>query len=60
MPTTTIVNILPFGSYDILISMTWMATHRTKVYYYGKSLECIDDEWEEKVFQGIRKHVLLR
>jgi hypothetical protein len=31
IPTQTILNILPLGSYDLLIGMDWMDAHKSKL-----------------------------
>ena len=55
MPTKFALRIFPLGSYNILICMDWLENHRTKVDCYGKSLECISEEGEEKVLQEIKQ-----
>jgi hypothetical protein len=40
LPTQATLNILPLGSYDLLVSMDWLATYKTKLEYYHKTLEC--------------------
>jgi hypothetical protein len=42
LPTQATLNMLPLGSYDMLISMDWLAAHKTKLDYYNKTLECED------------------
>jgi hypothetical protein len=38
------LNILPLGSYDALIGMDWLTTHKVKFGFYNKTFDCIDDE----------------
>jgi hypothetical protein len=38
LPTQETLNILPLGSYDLLVSMDWLATYKTKLDYYHKTL----------------------
>ena len=33
------LNVLPLGSYDLLIGMDWLAAHKDKLDYYHKTLE---------------------
>ena len=54
------LNILPLESYDVLIGMDWLQTHRSKVYCCDKVLECIDKEGRPRVVKGIPKKVLVR
>jgi hypothetical protein len=44
LPTHATLNILTLGSYDLLICMDWLATYKTKLYYYHKNLECVKEE----------------
>ncbi len=43
MPTTTHLNVLPLGSYSMLLGMDWMYLHRTKVDLFDKDIECVDE-----------------
>ena len=49
------LNILPLGSYDILIGMDWLEAHRVKLNWYKKSFECMDEEGNPRVVKGIQK-----
>lgn len=49
MPTTTQLNVLPLGSYSMLLGMDFLYLHRTKVDCYDKSIECVDDNGEPRV-----------
>jgi len=44
LPSQAGLNVLPLGSYDILIGMDWLEVHQAKLDCYNKILECIDDE----------------
>jgi len=44
LPSQAELNVLPLGSYDILISMDWLDVHKSKLYCYNKIVECIYDE----------------
>ena len=41
------LNVLPLGSYDVLIGMDWLETHRVKLDYYNKTFECMNEEARE-------------
>lgn len=43
MSTATHLNVLPLGSYNMLLGMDWLYLHRTKVDCYDKEIECVDD-----------------
>eukprot|EP00253_Pinus_taeda_P010631 PITA_10631 len=59
-PITADLNILPLGSYDILIGMDWLEKHwslvdcKTKIIYYR------DQQGNNKEMQGIRRPVQVR
>eukprot|EP00253_Pinus_taeda_P014098 PITA_14098 len=59
-PVTTDLNVLPLGSYDILIGMDWLEKHwslvdcKTKVIYFKDSLG------NKKEMQGIKRPVQVR
>jgi hypothetical protein len=37
------LNILPLGSYDALIGMDWLSTHKLNLDCYNNTSECVDD-----------------
>ena len=49
------MNVLPLGSYDVLIRMDWLETYRAKLDCYNKTFECLDEEGKLKVVKGIEK-----
>eukprot|EP00253_Pinus_taeda_P014588 PITA_14588 len=59
-PVTADLNILPLGSYDILIGMDWLEKHwslvdcKTKIIYYQ------DQQGNRKEMQGIKQPVQVR
>jgi hypothetical protein len=59
-PTQATLNILPLGSYDLLIGMDWLATHKARLDYYHKTLECVRKGGKRITHQGIRKLVSVR
>ena len=46
IPTSTHLNVLPFGSYSILMCMDWLYLHGTKVDFYDNAIKCLDDNEE--------------
>jgi hypothetical protein len=60
LPNQATINILPLGSYDLLIGMDWLATNKTKLYCYQKNLECISEEGRKTTLQGIQKPISVR
>jgi hypothetical protein len=60
LPTQVTLNILPLGSYDLLIGMDWLAAHKTKLDCYNKTLGCEDEEGRKVTLQGIQKPISVR
>ena len=54
------LNVLPLGSYDILIGMDWLKAHRVKFDCYNNTFECMDKEGNPIVVNGIPKVILVR
>lgn len=44
MPTSTYLNLLPLGAYDVLVNMDWMLAHKTKINCYNKYIEFLSKE----------------
>ena len=38
------MNVLPLGSYDVLIGLDWLEAHMVKLDCYNKNFECMDGE----------------
>ena len=60
MLTSAYLNVLPLGSYSMLLGMDWMYLHRTKVDCYDKAIECLDDNGEQRILQGKKKATSVR
>ena len=54
------MNVLPLGSYDVLIGMDWLEAHRVKIDCYNKTFECMNEEGNPRVVKGIPKVILVR
>jgi hypothetical protein len=54
------LNVLPLGSYDVLLGMDWLAAHKEKLNCYEKTLECEDEEGNTRILQGIQNPVSVR
>ena len=48
IPTSTHINVLPLVSYNMILGMDWLSTHRTKVDFYEKAIEFPDDDEEKR------------
>jgi hypothetical protein len=60
LSTQATLNMIPLGSYDLLIGMDWLVSHKSKLEYYNKTLECEDEEGRKITLQGIQNHVSVR
>jgi hypothetical protein len=38
------LNIIPLGSYDILIGMDWLDMHHVILYFHNKTFACLHEE----------------
>ena len=54
------LNVMPLGSYDILIGMDWLEAHWINLDCYNKTFECMDEEGHPIVVIGIPKVVSIR
>ena len=60
MFTSTHINMLLLGSYNMLLGMHWLYIHKTKVDCYDKAIECLDDDEEKRILQGKKKATSMR
>ena len=51
--TSPNMNIMPLGSYDVLIGMDWLEAHRVKLDCYSNTFKCIDENENPSVVKGI-------
>ena len=54
------LNFIPLGSYDVLIGMYWLETHRVKLVCYNKAFECLDEEGNSRILKGIPKVIYVQ
>lgn len=60
MLTSTHLNVLPLGSYSILLGMDWLYLHKTKLDCYEKAIKWLDDNGEKRILQGKKKPTSVR
>ena len=58
--TYVYLNVLPLGSYDVLIGMDWLEAHRVKLDCYNKTFEYMDEGGNPRVVRGIPKGISMR
>jgi len=49
MPTIEHMNVLPLGSYSMLLGMDWLYLHKIKVDCFDKAIECLNDNGEKRI-----------
>eukprot|EP00253_Pinus_taeda_P036468 PITA_36468 len=60
MSTAKHLNVLPLGSYNMILGMDWLYLHRTKVDFSDKAIKCVDDNGEKRTLQGKKKPTSIR
>lgn len=60
MPTSVHLNVLPLGSYNMLLDMDWLYHHKTKVDCYDNDIECLEDDGQKKILHGKNNPTSLR
>ena len=58
--TYVYLNVLPLGSYDVLIGMDWLEAHMVKLDCYKNNFKCMDGEGNPVVVKGIPKVIFVR
>ena len=54
------LNIIPFGSYDVLIGMDWLDAHHAILDCHNKTYNCLDEEENRVTVEGIPRPISLR
>ena len=54
------VNILPLGSYDLLIGMNWIEKHQVVLNCFVKTFTCTDDNRDNIKVKGIPRNVTIK
>ena len=60
MSTSTHLNVFSLSLYSMILGMDWLYLHRTKVDCYEKSIDCLDENGEQRVLQGKKKETSVR
>ena len=58
--TSVKLNVLPLGSYDMLIGMDWLEQHRVVLNYFDKTFTCVNNDGEIVNVKGIPKKTTIR
>ena len=54
------LNVLPLGSYDMLIGMDWLEQHRVVLNCFDKTFTCVNNEGETVNVRGIPRKTAIR
>jgi hypothetical protein len=54
------MNIIPLGSYDIIIGMDWMDKHHVVLDCHNKTFTCLDEEGKQSTMKGIPRPISIR
>ena len=58
--TSVNLNVLPLGSYDMLIGMDWLEQHRVILNYFDKTFTCVSNNGELINVKGIPRKTVVR
>jgi hypothetical protein len=54
------MNIIPLGSYDILIGMNWLDKHHVVLDCHGKTFTCLDGDGKQSIVKGVSRPISIR
>ena len=54
------LNIIPLGSYDVLIGMDWLDAHHAILDFHNKTYTCLDEEGNRVTLGGIVRPISSR
>ena len=54
------INVLPLGSYDLLIGMDWLEQQRVILNYYDKTFTCLNSDEQPVNVKGIPRKTTVR
>jgi hypothetical protein len=58
--TNVDLNIIPLGSYDILIGMDWLDKHHDVLDCHNKTFTCLDEEGKQSTVKGVPRPISIR
>jgi hypothetical protein len=58
--TSNDLNIIPLGSYDVLIGMDWLDKNRASLYCHNKTFTCLDGDGKHSTVKGIPRPISIR
>jgi hypothetical protein len=58
--TNVDINIIPFGSYDIIIGMEWLDKHHVVLDCHRKTFTCLDEDGKQNIVKGVPRSISIR
>ena len=58
--TTVKLNVLPLGSYDILIGMDWLEQHRVVLNCFDKTFTCVNNNEPPVTVKGVPRKTVIK
>jgi hypothetical protein len=58
--TSTDLNIIPLGSYDVLIGMDWLYNHHDVLDCHNKTFTCLDGNGKQSTVNGVPRPISIR
>jgi hypothetical protein len=58
--TSIDINIIPLGSYDILIGMDWLDKHHAVLDRHNKTFTCLDGNGKQITLKGVPRPISIR
>jgi hypothetical protein len=60
MNTSIDINIIPLGSYDIMIGMNWLDKHHAILDFHNKNFTCLDGNGKQSTVEGVPRPISIR
>ena len=60
MNTSVDLNIIPLGSYDVLIGMDWLDKHHDVLDCHNKTFTCLDGNGKQSIVKGVPRPISIR
>ena len=58
--TSIHLRVIPLGSYDVVLGMDWLGSHRASIDYRKKTIMCQDDQGKDVKIVGILRPISLQ
>jgi hypothetical protein len=60
MNTSMDLNIIPLGSYDVMIGMDWLEKHHAVLDCHNKTFTCLDGNGKHNTLKGVPRPISIR